>query len=105
MEVLESKAPRFVIHEDRTPKFHNRVCVSSLDAVKRKILDEDHNNSCSVLPGGNKLYKDLKLNFLMEQYEVGSIGLRLYGLESPMGESEVSLLAALLQPLEVFGWK
>ena len=54
------KAPGFVIHEDGTIRFHNRVCVPAVEALKKKILDDGHNTSHSVHPGGNKLYKDLK---------------------------------------------
>jgi len=57
------KAPGFVIHEDSVIQFHNQVCVSAVEALKKKILDEGHNTLPSVHPGGNKLYKDLKQIF------------------------------------------
>ena len=63
MEVQEGKALGFVIHEDGTLRFHNRVCVRKLDVLKRNILDEGHNTPHSVHPGGNKLYKGLKQIF------------------------------------------
>ena len=47
----------FVIHEDSTIRFHNRVCVSVVEEHKKKILDEGHNTSYSIHPRGNKLYK------------------------------------------------
>ena len=56
-EILVRKAPGFVIHEDSTIWFHNRVCVLTVEALKKKILDEGHNTPHSVHPGGNKLYK------------------------------------------------
>ena len=52
--------PGFVIHEDGTIRFHNRVCVPAVESLKKKILDEGHNTPHSVHPGGAKLYKDLK---------------------------------------------
>jgi len=57
------KAPGFIIHEDGTIRFHNQVCVSAVEALKKKILDEGHNTPPPVYPGGNKIYKDLKESF------------------------------------------
>jgi len=62
-DILVGKAPRFVIHEDGTIRFHNRVCVSMVEELKKKILDEGHNTPHSIHPGANKLYKDLKQMF------------------------------------------
>jgi len=62
-ELLVGKAPRFVIHEDGTIRFHNWVCVPTVEEPKKKILDKGHNILHSVHPGGNKLYKDLKQTF------------------------------------------
>jgi len=57
------KALGFVIHENGTIRFHNRVRVPAVGALKKKILDEGHNTSHSIHPGGNKFYKDLKQTF------------------------------------------
>ena len=62
-KILIGKASGFVIHDDGTIRFHNRVCVPTVEALKRKILDEGHNIPHSMHPGGNKLYKDLKQMF------------------------------------------
>ena len=62
-EILVGKAPGFVIHDDGTIRFHNRVCVSIVDALKKKILDKRHYTPHSVHPGVNKLYKNLKQTF------------------------------------------
>jgi len=59
-EILVGKAPGFVIHKDGTIRFHNRLCVPTVEAFKKKILAEGHNTPHLVHPGGNKLYKDLK---------------------------------------------
>jgi len=62
-EILTGKAPGFIIHEDSTIRFHNRVCVLAVEALKKKILDEGHNTQHSVHPGENKQYQDLKQTF------------------------------------------
>jgi len=59
-EILVGKAPRFMIHEYGTIRFHNRVHVPAVEALKRKILDEGHNIPHSMHLGGNELYKNLK---------------------------------------------
>jgi len=55
-EVLTRKAPWFIIHEDGTLRFKNKVCVLTIGQFKKKILDEGHNTLHSVPPGGNQLY-------------------------------------------------
>jgi len=62
-EILVRKAPGFIIHEDGTIRFRNWVCVPAIEALKKKILDEGHNTPCSLHPGENKPYKDLKQTF------------------------------------------
>jgi len=63
MVVHESKAPRFVIHEDGTLRLHNWVCVPRVDVLKRKILDNGQNVPHLVYSAGKKLYKDLQQTF------------------------------------------
>jgi len=70
-EVLVGKAHGFVIHEDGTIRFHNQVCVLAIEELKKKILDEGYNTPHFMHPGGNKLYKDLNTNVLVEQHEAG----------------------------------
>ena len=52
-EMLEGKAPGFMIHENSTIRFHNRVCVPAVEEPKKKILDEGHNTPHSVHPGAD----------------------------------------------------
>ena len=62
-EVAAGKAPGFVIHEDGTLRFQNRIRITTIEELKSKILDEGYNTPHSVHPAGNKLYKDLKRTF------------------------------------------
>ena len=62
-EILVGKAPGFVIHENGTIRFHNRVCVPAVEELKRKILNKGHNTPHLVHPRGNKPYKDLNQTF------------------------------------------
>ena len=51
-EILVGKALGFVIHEDGTIRFYNRMCVLAVAVLKKKILDEGHNAPHSIRPGG-----------------------------------------------------
>lgn len=50
-QVSKGKAKGFTIHEDR------------IDSLKEKLLNKAHNSRYSVLPGGKKMYQDLKCMF------------------------------------------
>ena len=39
-EVSTGKAHGFVIHEDMMLRFQNRICVPTIEELKRKILDK-----------------------------------------------------------------
>jgi len=64
-EILVGKVPGFVIHEDGTIRFHNRVCVPAIAALKKKILDEGHNTPHSVHSGEISCIRS-KTNVLVE---------------------------------------
>jgi len=57
------KFPGFVIDEDGTLRFQNRLCVPDHSELKEKILAEAHNTRYSIHPGGTKMYRDLKQYF------------------------------------------
>jgi len=52
--------------------------------LKKKILDEGHNTSHSIHPGGNKLYKHLKQRFWWSNR--GGGGLSCEVLNLPKGK-------------------
>ena len=62
-EVLVEKVFGFIIHDDSTVRFQNRMCALAMGELKKKILDEGYNTPCSMHPMGNKMYKDLKYTF------------------------------------------
>ena len=55
----KGKSPKFVVHEDGTLRFQNRLCVPKNEELRKQILEEAHNTHCSVHPGGTKMYRDL----------------------------------------------
>jgi len=42
-EILVGKALGCVIYEDDTMRFHNRLCIPTVEELKKKLLDEGHN--------------------------------------------------------------
>ena len=51
------------MHEEGTPRFQNRLCVSKNEELRKEILEEAHNIRYSVHPGGTKMYRDLRQYF------------------------------------------
>ena len=51
-EILVGKPPGFVVQEDGTIRFHDRVCVPVVEALKKKILDEGAQYSTFGTPWG-----------------------------------------------------
>ena len=51
------------IHADGSLRYKGRWCVPNIPNLKKRILDEAHLTPYSVHPGGDKLYKDLKIYF------------------------------------------
>ena len=63
-DLERGKSHGFVVHEDGTPRFQNRLCVPRNEEFRKKILEEAHNTRYSVHPGGTKIYRDLRQYFL-----------------------------------------
>ncbi|XP_074298108.1 uncharacterized protein LOC141628925 [Silene latifolia] len=63
VRVAKSKghAKRFNDGPDDGRRFQDRWCISSYDVLKCEILKEAHSTPYSVHPGGDKMYKVLKL--------------------------------------------
>jgi len=99
------KSPGFVVDEDGTLRFQNRLCVPDKSELKEKILAEAHNTRYSIHPGGTKMYRDLKQYFWWDNVkrEIAEYVDRCLtcqkvkaGHQRPVGE---------LRPLEIPTWK
>jgi len=60
----KGKSPGFVVHEDGTLWFQNRLCVPKSKELRKQIVEETHNTRCPVHPRGTKMYRDLRQYFL-----------------------------------------
>jgi len=104
-EILEGKAPEFVIHEDGTIRFHNQVYVPAVETLKKKILDEGHNTPHSVHSRRNKLYKYLKQTFWWSNMKQKVAEYVAKCLTSQRVKIEHQQPAGLLQLLDIPAWK
>ena len=63
IDFFEGKAPGFVVREDGSLWFGNRIYVPNVHEIRQTILQEAHASGYSVHPGASKMYKDLRQNF------------------------------------------
>ncbi|WVZ89088.1 LOW QUALITY PROTEIN: hypothetical protein U9M48_035542 [Paspalum notatum var. saurae] len=99
------KAPHFQEDEQGTLWYKNRICVPSVDSIRKLILSEAHDTAYSIHPGSSKMYYDLKERFWW------------YGMKRAVAEyvaicdtcqcvkAEHQRPAGLLQPLKMPEWK
>ena len=59
----KERSPGFILHEDGTLRFQNRLCVPNKLELKEKILIAAHNTQYLVYHRGTKMYRDLKQYF------------------------------------------
>ena len=50
----------FVLMDDDTLKFKNRLCIPHIGGLKRELLEEFYNSRFTVHPRGAKMYNDMK---------------------------------------------
>ena len=58
MQVAEVKD--FIIREDGCLYFRDRLCVSKVEELRRRILSEAHSSRYAMHPGTTKMYHNLK---------------------------------------------
>ena len=59
----KGKSPRFVVHEDGTMRFQNRLCLPQNEELRKQILEEAYNTHYSAHPRCTKMYRDLRQYF------------------------------------------
>ena len=50
----------FVLMDDDTLKFKNRLCIPHVGGLRRELLQDFHNSRFTVHPGGTKMYNNMK---------------------------------------------
>ena len=59
----EGKETEFLVNEDGSLYYRNRVCVLNDDELKKSNLEEAHSGSFAMHPSSTKMYKDLKTSY------------------------------------------
>ncbi|KAL5810818.1 hypothetical protein ACOSQ3_027555 [Xanthoceras sorbifolium] len=62
-QVQEGKQTDFVIRDDNTLYFRDRICVPNDDELRKTILTEAHSSLYSMHPSSTKMYRDLKTQY------------------------------------------
>jgi hypothetical protein len=58
--IKEEKSPGLLEDDEGVLWYKGRICVHNVKELKAKILHEAHESAYFILPGGNKMYHDLK---------------------------------------------
>jgi hypothetical protein len=63
--IKEEKSPNCSKDEEGVLWYKGRICVPNVKELKDKIFHGAHESTCSIHPGGNKMYHDLKATLLV----------------------------------------
>ena len=99
------KSLGFVVHDDRTLRFQNRLCVPKNMELRKKILEEAHNTQYSVHAGDIDMYKDLTKYFWWNNIkkEIGDYVDKYLICQKVKAKHQH--LVGELRPLEIPTWK
>jgi hypothetical protein len=61
--IIKGKSPGFTKDDQGMLWYKGRIYVSDVKKIKDIILQEVHNSTYSIHPGGNKMYQDLKVSY------------------------------------------
>ena len=59
-----SHLARYSIDDKGWLRRDGRLCVPMVEDLVRKVLDEAHRSKLTIHPGGDKMYKDMKLSLI-----------------------------------------
>lgn len=101
----EQPVKDFQLHNDGSLWFKERLCVPSIDGIKKEIMTEAHNSRLSIHPGATKMYQDLKRNYWWNgmKRDIVEFVQRCHTCQQVKAEHQRP--AGLLQPLEIPEWK
>ena len=95
----------YVISEDGTLMFGNRVCVPNDSVLKQEILEEAHQSLYAMHPGSTKMYRDLREMYWWPGMKNDIAVFVSKCLTCQQIKAEHQRPAGLLQPLPIPQWK
>jgi len=103
--VNQGKGANFKLDQNGILMFRDRVCVSDVPELKKRILDEDHRSSLSIHSGATKMYQDLKRLFWWPGMKKDIAEFVYACLVCQKSKIEHQKPSGLMQPLFVSEWK
>ena len=104
-EVQQGKAPGFIVQDDGSLWFQNRICVPGIEELRKTILKEAHSSAYSIHPGSNKMFKDLRRNFWWPNMKQDVAEFVSRCLVCQKVKIEHKRPGGMLQPLPIPEWK
>jgi len=105
VSVKQGKGVDFRLDDHGVFMFRDRVCVSDVLELKKRILDEGHQSSLSIHPGATKMYQDLKRLFWWPGMKKDIVGFMYACLVCQKSKTEHQKPSGLMQLLFVPEWK
>ena len=94
-----------MISENGTLLYKGRLCVPSVEVLKREIMEEAHNSVYAMHPGSTKLYRTLKDNYWWSGMKKDIAEFVARCLVCQQVKAEHQHPAGTLQPLPIPEWK
>ena len=94
-----------MISENGTLLYKGRLCVPSVEVLKREIMEEAHNSAYAMHPGSTKLYRTLKENYWWSGMKKDIAEFVSRCLVCQQVKAEHQHPAGSLQPLPIPEWK
>ena len=104
-QIGDGKETEFVVKEDRSLYYKDKVCVPNDYELKKAILDEAHNGSFAIHPSSTKMYQDLKMSFWWfgMKRDVSEFVTKCLVCQRVKAEHQVP--SGLLYPTGILEWK
>ena len=104
-QIGEGKEIEFLVKEDGSLYYKDRVCVPNDSELKKAILEEAHNGSFAMHLGRKKMYQDLKVSYWWfgMKKDVSEFVTKCLVCQKVKVEHQVP--SGLLEPIRIPEWK
>ena len=95
----------FVLMDDDTLKFKDRLCIPHVGGLRRELLEEFYNSRFTIHHGGTKIYSDMKQLYLWPGFKHDIVEFIAQCLVFQQVKAEHQRPRGKLQPLCIREWK
>ncbi|WMV29153.1 hypothetical protein MTR67_022538 [Solanum verrucosum] len=103
--VLNKSVEAFSQWGDGMLRYQGRLCVSDVDGLREKVLDEEHGSQYSIHPGATKMYLDLLEFYWWNGMKKDITGFVAKCLNCQQVKAEHQKLGGLSQYIEIPAWR